>query len=183
MGVMGIGRLPTDRLMAASGRGAAIVVLIAAFTLTAGCLPSPAEKDKTAETASSDSTPRETMNKTTQNVLKLDEALAQGGEVDSGKVTSSNPLLQSAEAYRTQVARFGSVAVQQAIQIRNAQSIQDPKPLTHEQFMTEIIKSGQPDGIQLAMLPYYQEYAWDEAAQALVVINFPARQEEREKNR
>lgn len=160
-------------------------VLAAALLAPVGCLPAPAEKstDATAETASSDATPRETMNKTTQNVLKLDEALAQGGVVDSGKIETSNPLLQSAEAYRTQVARAGSMAVQQAIQIRNAQSIQDPKPLTHDQFLQEIIKPGQPEGIQLAMLPYYQEYAWDETAQALVVINFPARQEERERNR
>lgn len=167
------------------GRRLAGSLLIAAAVVSAGCLPAPPESpaDGGDQAANSDSTPRATLNQKTQNVLKLDEALADGGVVDSGQVTSSNPLLQSAEAYRTQVARTGAMAVQQAIQIRNAQSIQDPQPLTHEQFMAEIIKPGQPDGIQLAMLPYYQEYAWDEAAQELVVVNFPARQEEREKNR
>ena len=75
------------------------------------------------------------------------------------------------------------MAVDKAIQIRNAQSIQDPKPLSYKVFMEEIIKKGGPDGIRLAMLPYYQEYAWDEVNQQLVVVDFPARKEEREKQR
>lgn len=128
-------------------------------------------------------TPRETLNKKTQNVLRLEDALASGGVRDSGQIASTNPLMQAADAYRTQAAKLGGMAVQQAIQLRNAQSIQDPKPLTHAQFMAEIIKPDQPDGIQLPMLPYYQEYAWDEAAQELVAVNFPARIDEREKQR
>jgi len=130
-----------------------------------------------------EATPRETVNKKTQNVLNLAEALASGGELASGEVAATNPLLQSADAYRTSVAKLGAMAISQAIQIRNAQSIQDPKPLAYVVFMAEIIKPGQPDGIQLAMLPYYQEYAWDETAQELVVVNFPARIAEREKRR
>ena len=49
--------------------------------------------------------------------------------------------------------------------------------------MDEIIRKGKGDGIWLAMLPYYQEYAWDEKNQKLVVVDFPARKEEREKQR
>jgi hypothetical protein len=130
-----------------------------------------------------EATPRQTVNKKTQNVLNLGEALASGGELASGEIAATNPLLQSADAYRTSVAKIGAMAISQAIQIRNAQSIQDPKPLPYAVFMAEIIKPGQPDGIQLAMLPYYQEYAWDESAQELVVVNFPARIAEREKQR
>lgn len=151
-----------------------------------GCLPQQEPREQTASeaaAASDEATPRETVGKTTQEVLVLQEALASGGEPAETSVTSTNPLLQSADAYRTTVAKVGAMAVEQAIQVRNAQSIQDPRPLTHEQFMAEIIKPGQPDGIQLAMLPYYQEYAWDEAAQKLVVVDFPARVEERERQR
>lgn len=155
----------------------------------AGCLGSQQSQDATASSgeppavSAEEATPRETINQTTQNVLSLEEALASGGEeVDPG-ITSTNPLLQSAEAYRTSVAKVGALAVQQAIQIRNAQSIADPKPLTHAEFLREIIKPGQPGGIELARLPYYQEYAWDEADQQLVVVNFPARIEEREQQR
>jgi hypothetical protein len=31
------------------------------------------------------------------------------------------------------------------------------------------------------MLPYYQEYAWDEAAQKLVVVEFPKKKEDFQK--
>jgi hypothetical protein len=31
------------------------------------------------------------------------------------------------------------------------------------------------------MLPYYQEYGWDEQAQKLVAVDFPGRPAEREK--
>ena len=41
--------------------------------------------------------------------------------------------------------------------------------------MAEIIKKDQPDGLPLDTLPYYQEYAWDEANQQLVVVEFPKR--------
>jgi hypothetical protein len=157
--------------------------------LISGCFsPKPPAAENASASAGGEvtpeeATPRQTLNKTTQNVLKLDEALASGAERDSGEVSSTNPLLQSADVYRTTATKLGGMAVQQAIQLRNAQSIQDPKPLSHAQFMAEIIKPGQPDGIQLPMLPYYQEYAWDEAAQVLVAVNFPARIEAREKQR
>jgi len=159
--------------------------------LSIGCFsPKPPQADLASEVAADASavtdeasTPRETLNKTTQNVLTLDEAIAAGGVRATGEVSSTNPLLQSADVYRTQVAKMGAMAVQQAIQIRDAQSIQDPKPLNHSQLMAEIIKPGQPNGIQLPMLPYYQEYAWDESTQALIVVDFPARIEAREKKR
>ena len=150
----------------------------------AGCV----RVSPTAETAKSssptvvaeDATPRGILNKTTQNVLDLNQALADGGVVASTKIEATNPLTQSTDAYRTSVARIAAMAVEHAIQIRNAQNINDPKPLAHAEFVSEIIKPDQPDGIQLPKLPYYQEYAWDEQAQKLVAVDFPARQAERE---
>lgn len=47
--------------------------------------------------------------------------------------------------------------------------------------MDKIIEAGKPDGIQLPMLPYYQEYAYDPEAYELVVIEFPAKKEQRQK--
>lgn len=165
------------------------IATVGGVVLISGCFsPKPPAAEKATvsaggEVTADEATPRETLNKKTQNVLKLDDALASGGVRDSGQVSSTNPLMQTADVYRTQVAKLGGMAVQQAIQLRNAQSIQDPKPLTHAQFMADIIKPGQSDGIQLPMLPYYQEYAWDEAAQELVAVNFQARIDEREKQR
>jgi hypothetical protein len=154
---------------------------------SAGCfqsVPKPAG-DATAvstpDATTDEATPRETLNKTTQNVLDLDQAVASGAVLAETKAKGPDPLTQSAAAYRTTVGKLGAMAVQQAIQIRNAQSIKDPKPLGYDEFMREIIRKDQPDGIQLAMLPYYQEYAWDSKGQALVVVDFPARKEERQK--
>lgn len=116
---------------------------------------------------------RETIGKKTQNVLKLPDALQQGGVMAETTIPVADPLTQNAAAYRTTVGKIGAMSVEQAIQIRNAQSIADPKPLSYDEFMAEIIKPNGPDGIQLAMLPYYQEYAWDESTQKLVVVEFP----------
>ena len=98
----------------------------------------PSTDGVTAEEA----TPRETIGKTTQNVLNLDEALGDGAVLASTSITSNNPLLVSAEAYRTSVGKLGGMSVEKAIQIRNAQSIRDPQPLTLEELMAEIIKKG-----------------------------------------
>lgn len=152
-----------------------------------GCMPSTPTAEKNASTTpgttADDATPRETIGKTTQNVLDLTAALADGGVLASTKVEANDPLTASAGAYRTTVGKLGGMSVEQSINIRDAQSIQDPKPLNHSTLMAEIIKPDKPDGIQLPMLPYYQEYAWDEPNQKLVVVDFPARQTEREKQR
>ncbi|MCM2375288.1 hypothetical protein [Aporhodopirellula aestuarii] len=161
------------------------VGLLLALAAPIGCFPSTSTNDKSASSTPSadEATPRETIGKTTQNVLDLEQALRDGAELASTKVESKNPLMISADAYRTSVGKIGGMGVEQAIQLRNAQSIQDPKPLTYDVFMAEIIKKGQPDGIRLPMLPYYQEYTWDKKNQKLVVVDFPARIEEREKQR
>lgn len=161
--------------------------LLLVLACSGGCFnqpnPSAASGSASSGVSAEDATPRQTVGKTTQHVLSLDQALADGGVVASTKVEATNPLTQSADVYRTQVAKLGGISVEHAIQLRNASSISDPKPLTHDEFMKEIIQPGQPNGIQLPMLPYYQEYAWDEKEQKLVAVDFPARQAEREKQR
>jgi hypothetical protein len=172
-----------------------LVICLISATAATGCFKPvpPAAQNEPAKEAPQvndataappqEAAPRKTINEKTQNVLALEEAIAAGGQVASSEISATNPLLQQADAYRTSVAKLGALAVEQAIQIRNASSIKDPKPLTHAEFLREIIKPGQPDGIWLAMLPYYQEYAWDAATQKLVAVDFPRRIEEREKNR
>ncbi|MDA1055666.1 MAG: hypothetical protein O3C40_35165 [Planctomycetota bacterium] len=165
-------------------RGSLLTLLLVSV---AGCLrispTAETAKSSTPGVAADDATPRGILNKTTQNVLDLNQALADGGVLASTKIESTNPLLQSADAYRTSVAKIAAMAVEHAIQLRNAQSINDPKPLAHAEFVSEIIKPDESDGIHLPMLPYYQEYAWDEQAQKLVAVDFPARQAERETQR
>jgi len=122
---------------------------------------------------------RETIRKYTQNVLKLDEALAQGGVVAATTIPNTDYLSQQAAAYRTTVGRIGAMNVAHAIEIYKAEHIMDrDKPIAYDDFMTHILKKDQPDGLQLAMLPYYQEYAYDEPNQRLVVVEFPAKKEQ-----
>jgi len=148
-----------------------------------GCFQSTGAP-KTADVSSPDATteeatPRKTLNETTQNVLQLDVALAEGAILAPTDATASDPISASQDAYRTSVGKLAAMSVLQTINIRNAQSINDPKPLKYEDFMKEIVKPEQPDGLRFAMLPYYQEYAWDLAGQKLVVVEFPARKEKR----
>jgi len=55
------------------------------------------------------------------------------------------------------------------------EALNGEKPKTYEEFMEVIIKKGKPDGIQLPMLPYYQEYGYDSDKKELVVIEYPAK--------
>ena len=138
------------------------------IALLAGCEPAKptvAAKPKIKLT--------EIKGKTTQVVLKLDQALADGGVLAATSVTSTDYLGAVSDSYKTSVAKIAADAVKHTIDLRNASNIQEPKPLTYDELMAEIIKKDQPDGLQLPKLPYYQEYAWDEANQKLVVVEFP----------
>ena len=163
-----------------STRHASIPIGLAlALGVVSGC----ADEPKAKATGQAKIKTRETMNKTTQEVLKLSDALAQGGVLAATNIEVADPLTQAASAKRTLTGKVGAMGVEHAIQIRNASSIQDPKPLTYDEFMAEIIKKGQPDAMPLGMLPYYQEYAWDEANQKLVVVDFPAKKAQYEKQK
>ncbi|SRR6056297_2995481 len=149
-----------------------------------GCRPTAQNgASPEAEETAQEEEERGIINQKTQEVLPLEVALQEGAVLAATGIETNNPLLQNAAAYRTSVAKIGAMAVDKAIQLRNAQSIDRPQPLGYEQFMAEIIKPGQPDGIQLAELPYYQEYAWDVADQKLVVVDFPARKQARQAER
>lgn len=145
-----------------------IALAILPIALLAGCeeqKPKVAPKPKVQL--------RETINKTTQVVLKLDQALADGGVLAATKVTSGDYLGAVSDSYKVTVGKLGVDAVKHTIDLRNASNIQDPKPITHDELMAEIIKKDQADGIHLPMLPFYQEYAWDEPNQKIVVVEFP----------
>lgn len=120
---------------------------------------------------------RETLGKTTQNVLELDKALADGGVLASMEIAGEGLEVYS-DAYRTSVGRIGTMAVDQKMQLHEAEFGQ--KPDSYAEFMATIIGKGQPDGIQLPMLPYYQEWAYDPEKKTLVVIEFPAKKQQRE---
>ena len=160
--------------------------LVACAMATAGCVDPPADPNATSTSSTPSSSAadtggpiqtRKTLNQKTQNVMRMEEALAAGG-VLAEKPENDGGLGVIAGAYRSSVAKLGNIAVQQAMQFYNAEH--GEMPANYDEFMKWIIKPGQPDGIELAMLPYYQEYSYDEQSRQLVVIEFPAKREQRE---
>ena len=114
---------------------------------------------------------RETVGKTTQEVRNLKPELEQGGQVTDGKIHSTDYITVQADAYRTSVANIAKMKVK--MDMDQYEALNGEKPKTYEEFMDQIIKKGKPDGIQLPMLPYYQEYGYDPDAKELVVIEYP----------
>ena len=121
---------------------------------------------------------RQTLKKTTQYVLDLSEAMKQGGVRAEMSITGQG-LDVAADAYRTSVGKLSIIAVDQKMSFFQAEN--DRKPKDYEEFMARIIQPGKPDGLMLPMLPYYQEYAYDPEAKELVVVEFPAKKEQRQK--
>jgi len=140
-----------------------------------GCAPT-AEQSPPAKPAAIQT--RKTIGQTTQNVLELAEAVNQGG-VPAVMSIESSGIEMAADAYRTNVGKVGMLAVEQKMQLYQAEHGSLPK--NHAEFLTRIIGKDQPDGIRLPLLPYYQEWAYDPEAKKLVVIEFPAKKEQREK--
>jgi hypothetical protein len=120
---------------------------------------------------------RKTLGKTTQNVLELDAALADGGVVTDPAADRQGVDVVTG-AHRSASGQIAVLPVEQAMKVYEAEH--GERPSTYAEFMEKIMKPGQPDGLQLPMLPYYQEYAFDPEKKGVVVVEFPAKIEQRE---
>lgn len=159
----------------------ALVLVIGLLALSGPTTPTA---DKPAAPPAAVETPkietRKTVGKTTQNVLDLADAVAQGGvRVDKATEAEEGGLGAYSQAYRNTVAFGGSLAVDQKMKFYEAEH--GSMPATHKDFMAKIIAPGAPDEIRLPMLPYYQEYAFDPETRKLVVVEFPAKKEQRQR--
>lgn len=121
---------------------------------------------------------RKTIGKSTQNVIELSKAIAEGG-VPAEMSVAGGGLEVVADAYRTTAGKLAVIAVEQKMKLHEAEHGSMPK--SYEEFMRKIIEPGGSSGLQLPMLPYYQEYAYDPGKKALVVVEFPERKAQREK--
>jgi len=150
------------------------LLLLPLVGMLVGCEP-PAPAEPAAPQASQ---PRETLRKKTQNVLDLAAAVADGGvPVDPGAERSGLDAITG--AHRAAAGAVSIMAVEHKMRLDEAE--RGSRPQTHAEFMKRIIAAGGPDEIWLPMLPYYQEYAYDPAGKRLVVIEFPARKEQRQR--
>jgi len=140
-----------------------LAISLPLLALTVGCDAGSKPKRKLQS--------RETVGKTTQEVRNLKPELAQGGQVTDGKVHSTDYITLQADVYRTSVANAAKMRVK--MDMDQYEALNGEKPKTYEEFMDVIIKKGKQDGIQLPMLPYYQEYGYDPDTKELVVIEYP----------
>jgi hypothetical protein len=147
------------------GHTLALALGLALLTLAAGCEDDAPPKKRVEA--------RDTLGKTTQEVRNLKPELAQGGQVTDGKIHATDYLSIQADAYRTTVGNLAKMAVKHSMDIYEATNGEKPK--TYEEFMEKIIMKGKAEGIQLPMLPYYQEYGYDPDTKELVVIEYPAK--------
>jgi hypothetical protein len=145
------------------GRTVALAFGLAMLALIIGCEDEKPAKPKIQA--------RDTIGKTTQDVRELKAELAKGAVLTDGKVHSTEYLDLNADIYRTKVAEIGKMRVQ--MDMGAYEALNGEKPKTYEEFMEVIIKKGKADGIQLATLPYYQEYAYDVDKKELVVVEYP----------
>ena len=153
------------------GPTAALASILALMVITVGC-----EDEKPAKPRIE---ARDTLKKTTQEVRNLKPELSKGGKVTDGKTHSTEYLDLMADVYRTEVANIAKMRVQSDMAMYEA--LNGEKPKTYEEFMEHIIKKGKADGIQLPMLPYYQEYGYDPDKKELVVIEYPEKKKAMEK--
>ena len=155
-----------------------LAVVIGLLMLGGPAQQQPAKPPPQQQAEPPKSQPRKTVGKTTQTVLDLAVAVAQGGvRVDNASEPEEGGLGAYAQAYRHSVATIGGLAVEQKMKIH--QAMHGKAPDTYEEFMETIIAPGTPDGVSLPMLPFYQEYAFDPESKKLVVVEFPAKKEQR----
>ena len=159
---------------------AALAVVIGLLMLGGPTPETPVEPPAPAQAEAPNIQTRKTVGKTTQNVLDLTDAIRQGGvRVDNAAEAEEGGLGAYSQAYRHSVATIGGLAVEQKMKFHQAEH--GTLPATHKEFMAKIIAPGTPDEVSLPMLPYYQEYAFDPESKKLVVVEFPAKKAQREK--
>lgn len=122
--------------------------------------------------------PRKTLGTTTQTVVELSQAIAAGGvPAEMPEVTAGLPA--ASDTYGISIGRMAVLSVEQKLKLHHAEHGSVPE--TYAEFMEKIIAPGKPTGLSLPMLPYYQEYAYDPDKKCLVVVEFPAKKQQRER--
>jgi hypothetical protein len=146
---------------------------LALLILASGCDSGPSSTTTASVKSKPKMKTRETLNKRTQRVFELSAELKKGAVIDTGRIDNYDPLSGPGRAYVATTGRIGEMAVQQALEIYNVQN--EHYPRTFQEFIDEVMQVGKPDGIMLPERPYYQEYAYDVDNHRLVVLTYPER--------
>jgi hypothetical protein len=150
-----------------------VVVGLSFLAAAVGCSDSPP-----SATGPVPRTTRKTGDKTTQAVLELRQALAAGAVPAVLSAATATPTAAT-DAYPVSMGELAVLSVEQKLKLYQAEHASVPE--TYEEFMDKIIEPGKPTGLRLPILPDYQEYAYDPATKTLLVVEFPAKKQQREK--
>jgi hypothetical protein len=119
---------------------------------------------------------REVLGKRTQDIRNADVELKTGARVGSTRITAKDPITLPGNAYVSIVGRNSILNIEHALDLYNAEHGQYPKDF--EEFKTEIIKA---NNIALPTLPYYQEYGYEPKEHKLIILEYPDRKEQLQK--
>lgn len=115
--------------------------------------------------------PRDVIGKTTQDIRAAEpEIKEEGAKVASPKIVAKDPILLTGNAYVTMIGKASILQIEHAMKLYQAANNRYPKDL--QEFTDEIVKA---NGIRLPVLPYYQEYGYNEEEHKLVILEYPDR--------
>lgn len=115
--------------------------------------------------------PRDVIGKTTQDIRAAEpEIKNEGAKVASTKIVAKDPILLAGNAYVTMIGKASILQIEHAMKLYQVANNRYPKDL--QEFMDEIVKA---NNIRLPVLPYYQEYGYDEQEHKLVILEYPDR--------
>jgi hypothetical protein len=118
--------------------------------------------------ASEPAQPRRIIGETTTNVRDAAAEQAKGATKAPGKVTGKDPITVSGNTYTVIIGKAEQLQIKKSLDLFYNLHERYPKDL--QEFMKEIIKA---NGIRLAQLPFYQEYAYDAAKHELIILEYP----------
>jgi hypothetical protein len=149
--------------------------LAATLALVAGCDGGSSKKPaassgKKSAVKPEEAQPRDILNKSTMDVRSVAEELQKGARVID---PTTNPNM-----YVAQTARLAVMTTKHNIDIYQAANGEYPK--SAQELVDGVLK---PEGQGLPALPYYLEYGYDEKAHTLVILEYPERRKERERQR
>jgi hypothetical protein len=159
------------------------------MALVAGCEPEPRTVGNTAKNTSApapaptpppptpeESKPRSTLGERTTDIRDAQAEQEKGGVATPPKIVSRDPIRIVGNAYVSIIGQASVMKIKHALDIFKTQNERYPNDT--QEFMEQVI---QANNIALPRLPYYQEYAYDAQTHALVIMEYPARKEAREK--
>lgn len=111
------------------------------------------------------------VNQRTQDIRDANAELKSGqARQASTRIVARDPITVQGNAYVSIVGRSSILNIQHAVDLYQAENGRYPKDIN--EFMEEIIKK---NNIALPMLPHYQEYGYDAAKHALIILEYPDR--------